>query len=85
MRYYKLIENGYITAIGTGGGGTEITEQEYNTIMAVIQNKPPRTETTDYHMKEDLTWEEYERIDPVEPEELDPEEAMNILLGRDIE
>lgn len=85
MRYYKLIENGYVTAIGTGGGGTEITEQEYNTIMAVIQNKPPRTETTDYRLKEDLTWEEHERIDPVEPEELDHEEAMNILLGRDSE
>lgn len=85
MRYYKLIENDYITAIGTGGGGTEITEQEYSTIMAVIQNKPTRTETTDYHLKEDLTWEEYERIDPAEPEELDPEEVMNILLGRDSE
>lgn len=85
MRYYKMTESGYITAIGTGGGGTEITEQEYNTIMAVIQNKPPKTETTDYHLKKDLTWEAYERIDPVEPEELDPEEAMNILLGRDSE
>lgn len=83
MRYYKLIENGYITAIGTGGGGTEITEQEYNAIMSAIQNKPPRTENTDYHLKEDLTWEEYERIDPVEDEELDPEEAINVLLGRD--
>lgn len=85
MRYYKLIENGYITAIGTGGGGTEIMEQEYNEIMTAIQQKPPRTGTTDYHLKEDLTWEEYERIDPVEPEELEPEEAMNILLGRESE
>lgn len=83
MRYYKVIENGYITAIGTGGGGTEITEAEYNNILSVIQNKPPRTATTDYHLKEDLTWESYERIDPVEPEELDPEDALNILLGRD--
>ena len=85
MRYYKTIENGYITAIGTGGGGTRITETEYNTIITVIQNKPPRTETTDYHLKEDLTWEEYERIDPVEPEELDPDETLNILLGRENE
>ena len=67
MRYYKLIENGYITAIGTGGGGTEITEQEHAEIMSVIQNKPPRTATTDYRLKPDLTWEEYERIEP-EPE-----------------
>ena len=83
MRYYKTIENGYITAIGTGGGGTEITEQEYNQILAAIQQKPPRTATTDFRLKTDLTWEEYERIDPVEPEELEPEEAMNILLGRE--
>lgn len=83
MRYYKLIENNYITAIGTGGGGTEITETEYNTILSVIQQKPARTATTDYHLKPDLTWEQYERHDPVEPEELDPGEAMNILLGRE--
>lgn len=61
MRYYKNIENGYITAIGTGGGGTEIAEGEYGEIMYVIQSKPPRTETTDYHLKTDLTWEAYER------------------------
>lgn len=85
MRFYKTIENGYITAIGTGGGGTEITEQEYNQILSVIQSKPPRTATTDYHLREDLTWESYERIDPVKPEELEPDEALNILLGRDSE
>lgn len=72
MRYYKLIESGYITAIGTGGGGTEITEQEYNEIMVTIRQKPPRTATTDYHLKQDLTWEEYQRIDP-DPEPEVPE------------
>ena len=85
MRYYKVIENGYITSIGTGGGGTDISKAEYNNILAVIQSKPPRTATTDYHLREDLTWESYERIDPVEPEELDPEEALSILLGREEE
>lgn len=86
MRFYKLIENGYIIAIGTGGGGTEIDEQEYNQIMTVIQNKPARTETTDYHLKADLTWEAYERIDPIDPdEELSPDEMMDILFGRDSE
>ena len=73
MRYYKRIENGYILAIGTGGGGVKITEAEYTTIMSVIQSKPPRTETTDYHLREDLTWDEYERIDPDPEEELDEE------------
>lgn len=81
MRYYKLIEDGYISAIGTGGGGTEITEQEYNAIMAVIQNKPQRTATTDYKLKVDLTWEEYEL--PPEPEDYDisDEEALGIITG----
>lgn len=82
MRYYKIIENNYITAIGTGGGGTEITEGEYGEIMSVIQSKPPRTATTDYHLCENLTWEEYERIDP-DPaeEELDAEEALRFITG----
>lgn len=82
MRYYKAIDNGYITAIGTGGGGMEITEAEYNQIMLVIQNKPPRTATTDYHLREDLTWEEYERIVPDQSEEeIDAEEALRIIRG----
>ena len=82
MRYYKTIENNYITSIGTGGGGTAISAIEYNTILAAIQNKPARVGDIDYRLRTDLTWEQYERHDPVVPEELDPEEAMNILLGR---
>lgn len=82
MRYYKNIQNGFITAIGTGGGGVEITETEYNSILAVIQSKPARTETTDYHLRQDLTWEEYERIEPPDDdEEASPEEVLDILLG----
>ena len=80
MRYYKDIQNGYIIAIGTGGGGIEITEEEYNTIMSVIQQKPPRTDTTDYRLKEDLTWEEYDRPPDPEPE-IDSDEILDILLG----
>lgn len=82
MRYYKTISDGYITAIGTGGGGTEITAQEYDQIMSVIQSKPPCTETTDYHLREDLTWEEYKRpVDPIEDEPLEAEEALDVLMG----
>lgn len=82
MRYYKHIENGYILAIGTGGNGTEITETEYNEIMSVIQTKPARTETTDYHLRQDLTWDAFE-VEPVNPaeEELGAEEALEILMG----
>lgn len=81
MRYYELIDNGYITAIGTGAGGTEITEAEYNTILDIIHSKPAATDTTDYRLRTDLTWEPYD-IDPPDPDpELDDSEALSILLG----
>lgn len=81
MRYYKNIDNGYILAIGVGGGGTEITEAEYNTIMAVIQQKPKWENDVDYHLKTDLTWESYERILEESSDEIDAEEALEILTG----
>lgn len=81
MRYYKIIETGYIQAIGTGGGGTEITEAEYSQIMAAIRQKPERTEATDFRLKADLTWEEYSRPPEPEPDEIDAEEALRIILG----
>lgn len=38
MRYYKEIENGILMAIGTGkAGGVEITEEEYNALLAEIE------------------------------------------------
>lgn len=39
MRYYKLIENNTLIAIGTGYGGVEITEEEYNTLLSEIREK----------------------------------------------
>lgn len=81
MRFYKNIESNHITAIGTGGGGVEITESEYNTIMSVIQSKPPRTGNTDYHLKTDLTWEAYEREPDVLSDEIDDTEALRIITG----
>ncbi|MBR2880783.1 MAG: hypothetical protein IKB96_00260 [Prevotella sp.] len=81
MRYYKDLQDGYIVAIGTGGGGVEITETEYETILEAIRNKPSRTDTTDYHLREDLTWEEYERIEPPDDTEPSAEEVVDILLG----
>ena len=74
MRYYKQIVNGYIIAIGIGGGGTEITETEYNSLMSLIRTKPPRDGRTDYRLKIDLTWEQYEIVPP-EPDENEWEEV----------
>ncbi len=79
MRFFKHVDNGYIVAIGTGTFGN-ISEEEYNTILSIIHNKPPRTETTDYRLREDLTWEEYE-IPPMPEPEPDAQEILNILMG----
>lgn len=81
MRYFKIIDNGYVTAVGTGAGGTEITQAEYEQILAVIHNKPSAQGTTDYRLKTNLIWESY-AIDPPDPDpELDDADALNILLG----
>ena len=82
-RYNKHISGDEIIAIGTGAGGTEITEAEYNDIMAIIQSCP-NVEGKCYRLKTDLTWEEYDL--PPEPElsdddEVSTDEALNILLG----
>ena len=82
MRYYKQIKDNYIASIGTGYDGDEITEQEYNEIMSVIQSCP-NEEGKGYRLCTDLTWEEYD-LPPVvlsDDDELSADEAMDILLG----
>lgn len=82
MRYYKQTSGDYILAIGTGNGNDEITEQEYNEIMSVIQSCP-NEEGKGYRLYTDLTWEEY-GLPPVvlsDDDELSADEAMDILLG----
>ena len=40
MRYYaQYNDSGKLLAIGTGPGGTEITESEYNTLLSEIREK----------------------------------------------
>ena len=40
MRYYEQYnDNGKLIAIGTGSGGTEITEAEYNALLSEIREK----------------------------------------------
>lgn len=80
MRYYKIIENGYLVGIGTGAGGIEITEKEYNSILAHIQSCPIAEEGYGYRLKEDLTWELYEL--PIVPEEeISSDELMTMIEG----
>lgn len=83
MRYNKQTSNNYILAIGTGYGGTEITETEYNDIMAIIQSCP-NVEGKGYRLKTDLTWEAYDlppEPEPSDEDELSDTQALNILLG----
>ena len=39
MKYYKQLYNGIIVSIGTNKVGEEITEEEYNTLLAEIRSK----------------------------------------------
>ena len=80
MRFYKQILDGYILTVGTGMGGTEITESEYNKIMTAIQNCPQEKDAIGYRLKTDLTWEQYEKEPEPEPEP-DAEEILSILTG----
>lgn len=81
MRYYKMISDGYLLSIGSGGkSGEEITEKEYNDILNAIHNAPVAPDGYAYRLKTDLTWELYEMPVVVE-EELTAEEALTIILG----
>ena len=83
-RYYcQYNDSGILLAIGTGAGGTEITEAEYNEIMAIIQSCP-NVDGKGYRLKADLTWEAYDlppAPEPSDDDEISNEEALNILLG----
>lgn len=85
MRYYKIIANGYILAVGTGSGGTEISEEEYAQIVGKAQSRPTAPDGKDYRLTESLEWEEYDKPgeEVTEDPELNDEEALNIILGGD--
>lgn len=80
MRYYKLIKDGYLTAIGTGNGGVEITEEEYNSLLAHIKGCPEAPEGYGYRLKENLTWELYE-LPIIEETEISSDELMSMIEG----
>lgn len=60
MRYYKMIIDGYLVAVGSGSGGEEITAEEYAELLNIIHTKPSAENGYDYRLKADLTWELYE-------------------------
>lgn len=85
MMYFKTIINNFILGVGTTTRATrnEITEEEYNTISAIMREKPIAPDGYDYKLKIDLTWELVEKMIDVETEVFDEDytEAGKILLG----
>ena len=61
MKYYKTIVNGIITMIGSGSAvhesQTEITKEEYDSLMAVINGRPVDTFESVYELKENGMYE----------------------------
>ena len=95
MRYYaQYNENNTLIAIGTGLGGTEITEAEYNTLLAEIHEKAALVDklysgeiaidAVPAPWQEEIQRRVDERIaaeGTAEEQDIPAEEALNILLG----
>ena len=74
---YKQIEENILVVIGDskaiGEGQTEITVEEYNNILSIIQNKPEDTDTIIYKLHADtLEYVAYDRPEEPTPIETDP-------------
>lgn len=95
MRYYaQYNDSGKLIAIGTGNGGTEITEAEYNAILSEIHekadlvNKLYSGEITIDDVPADWQEEVQRRVDEriaaeasAEEQDISAEEVLEILLG----
>lgn len=95
MRYYaQYNSDGKLTAIGTGHGGTEITESEYNTLLTMISEKANLVDKlysgeitiddvpTDW--QEEIQRRVEERIaaeGEADEQDISAEEALDIILG----
>ena len=61
--YYKIIDNGYIQAIGTGSPpptGEVIDRAEFNYLLEAMQSRPIPDDGSDFRLATDLMWEQYE-------------------------
>ena len=95
MRYYAQYDDTFkLIAIGTGPGGTEITESEYNTLLSEIREKAALVdklysgEITIEEVPADWQEEIQRRVDEriaaegsAEEQDISAEEALDILLG----
>lgn len=97
MRFYKVVENSALIAIGTGPGGVEITEAEYNTLLTEIREKAALVDSL-YNGEITIDsvpaeWQEeiQRRVDEriaaegeASEQELSAEEALDIILGGEV-
>lgn len=95
MRYYaQYNDSGKLLAIGTGSGGTEITEAEYNALLAEIREKADLVnklysgeitiDAVPVEWQEEIQRRVDERIaaeGTAEEQDIPAEEALDILLG----
>lgn len=95
MRYYaQYDESDKLIAIGTGPGGVEITESEYNALLAEIREKAAlvdklyRGEITIDDVPTDWQDEIQRRVDEriaadgeADQQDISAEEALDIILG----
>ena len=97
MRYYKLIENDTLIAIGTGYGGVEITEEEYNALLTEIREKAALVDSlyngeitisdVPAEWQEEIQRRVEERIaaeGEAAEQDISAEEALDILLGGEV-
>ena len=68
MRYFIVINNGYIEMVGYGYDGEEITKEQHDHISSIINACPIAPDGYTYLLRTDLTWELVEL-----PPELSPE------------
>lgn len=95
MRYYaQYNSDGKLIAIGTGAGGVEITEAEYNRLLSEIREKAALVDSL-YSGEITLAdipaeWQEeiQRRVDEriaqqgaADEQDISAEEALNIILG----
>lgn len=98
MRYYaQYNESGTLLAIGTGLGGVEITEAEYNRLLSEIRTKADLVErlyrgeiaidAVPAEWQEEIQRRVDERISvegEADEQELSAEEALGIILGGEV-
>lgn len=93
MRYYKMTDpDGKLTAIGTGSGGVEITEEEYEELSAEIAEKAAMVaslaagEITETDIREDWREEIVRRAAAVsDSADTYTREALEAMTNADLE